>query len=143
MTTTTQIETPIIEDFPPIWDKVIAAGMRPNPDTVLFAYAGAIYAPRAKNISNDLLVHEGVHLDQQGDDADAWWDRYIQDAYFRIDQEAEAYAEQYDFLCHDIKDRNQRNMILHRMAIQLSGAMYGNVITHSAAKTMIKSKSNV
>lgn len=132
----------IISGYPPIWDRVIEAGMQPNVNTVVFAFAPYIYAPvmHPESIPDDIIVHEMTHIEQQGDDPSAWWNRYLTDPYFRIDQEAEAYAEQYRFICASQKDRNRRALLLHRMAVILCGPTYGKVLSYSSARDMIKSK---
>lgn len=135
--------TEILNERPPIWDKVIEAGLRFNPESVLFAYDGKIWNPSGSELASHLIAHEAVHLAQQ--DAyqggmDAWWGRYIVDPYFRIDQEVEAYATQYAFICGYVKDRNQRSRVLGDLARYLSGPMYGEIISHAAAMRMIKAQ---
>lgn len=126
---------------PPIWDDVVAAGMQPSEKTTIFAYGDAIYNPGGQHIADHFIAHEEVHCGQQGADPDAWWSRYISDMWFRVEQESEAYAKQYDFLCKKIKEREQRNAIIWEFARLLSGPIYGKVITASAAVEMIKKKS--
>jgi len=131
----------IINERPPIWDSVIAAGMRPDETRVIFTYGDKIYNPGGTEISEDVMEHEETHSEQQGLDPDAWWARYLTDPIFRIAQESEAYAKQYDFMCARVRDRNRRNQFLIYLAGQLSGPMYGNVIDGNGAIKMIKSKS--
>lgn len=133
----------IKHEFPPIWDKVIGAGMNPNPDTVVFTYGDTIYVPGGAELADHIIAHEETHIGQQGADPDAWWSRYIDDQYFRTEQEAEAYAKQYAFLCKRIKDRNQRARILLDLGRILASPMYGKVIDQQAASDMIKKKANV
>ena len=108
----------------------------------IYAYGNIIYNPSGKVVPDDVIAHEETHCRQQGADPDFWWSRYIEDKYFRIDQEAEAYAVQYDFVCKNIiKDRNQRNNALLKLAEVLASPTYGSVIGKSAAYQMIKSRS--
>lgn len=133
--------TEILNERPPIYEAVIAAGLRFNPRSVLFAYDGKIWNPGGQEVPTDVIAHEGVHLAQQKaypGGCDAWWGRYLTDAYFRIEQEAEAYATQYAFICGYVKDRNQRSRVLQDLARFLSGPMYGNTVSHSAAVKLIK-----
>lgn len=142
----TMSETPemyISEEKPPIWEEARAAGLNFNPDKTVFTFGNTIYNPAGFEIPDDLFAHECVHGEQQGytdEGARAWWARYIEDPYFRIDQEAEAYAEQYGVLCYFHKDRNARARLLHAIATTLSGPTYGNVIGLSAAKALILKK---
>lgn len=129
----------IINEYPPIYQALLELGMSPSP-TVIFAYDNAIYNPSGRHVYDHEEAHEATHFKQQGDDPDYWWDRYMQDPYFRIEQEVEAYANQYDFLCTRIKDRNQRFKVLYDLARILSGPTYGNVISHQSALSLIKNK---
>jgi hypothetical protein len=132
----------IANELPPIFDDLIAGGMQPGPNT-LYTYGDIIFNPSGKDIPEDIIVHEEVHMKQQGDNPDYWWSRFIDDQYFRIEQEVEAYAVQYRFICKKHKDRNQRHRILMHFAQVLSSPIYGNVIGTMSAYQMIKKKANV
>ena len=141
----TKPEIKIIKELPPVWDKVIAAGMNPNPETVIFAYGDTIYNPGDILIPDYIMEHEEMHLRQQGyTEAGAieWWDRYLVDPHFCIREEAEAYAAQYDFMCRTTKDRNQRFNIMRQLAHMLSGEMYGSVVSVDFALTAIREKAH-
>ncbi len=129
----------IVHDQPPIINAIFHAGMNPS-ESAIYAYGDIIYNPSGKSIDEHYIVHESVHCRQQGDNPDVWWGRYLTDSYFRISQEVEAYAEQYDFICKTVKDRNRRNTTLWHFATVLSSPVYGSVIGTQSAYTMIKSK---
>jgi len=133
----------ILNELPPIWDQIVAGGLSPDTSNVIFTYGDTIYNPGAQPIPDYLIHHEETHSIQQGANPDAWWERYMEDHLFRIDQEADAYGRQYKFLCQKIKDRNQRHRLLYDIARSLSGPTYGNVITHADAMTMIRQRSGV
>lgn len=130
----------IKNERPPIYEALYRAGLRPDLENTVFTYGDTIYNPSAREIPNHLIEHEKTHILQQGDDPDGWWNRYIQDPYFRIDQEVEAYANQYKFICHKVKDRNARHKILLQFANSLSSPRYGGIILSQDAYKMIKSK---
>ena len=132
----------IIHSKPPIYEDIISAGMKPSEYTV-YTYGNKLYVPSGDEVPADLMVHEEVHMKQQGDDPDAWWSRYLIDQFFRIDQETAAYAKQYAFICRKQKDREKRNRILLMIASQLAGPMYGNVISRDFALRAVKEKANV
>lgn len=115
--------------------------MKPH-SGVIYTYGDTIYNPSGIEIPLHLMSHEEVHSKQQGSDPDVWWTRYIGDAFFRIEQEVEAYAKQYDFICRKVKDRNARTRILVQMGDSLSSPTYGSVIGSQDARIMIKNKSN-
>jgi hypothetical protein len=130
----------VYNEFSPVWDRILAAGLNPDPNRVVITYGSRLFAPMVRYIPEDLLRHEETHSAQQGANPDGWWDRYLTDPFFRIQQEAEAYGAQYKFVCEKVKDRNRRYQFLMAISIQLAGPMYGSVITRSAAEKMIKSK---
>lgn len=103
-----------------------------------FAYLPYIYNPSGIEIPTDLLFHESIHLKQQGNNPEQWWDKYLSDAKFRLEQELEAYRQQYKFAKKIIKDRNKLAIGLMRMANCLSGPMYGNLLTQKEALEKIK-----
>ena len=129
----------IKRERPPVYDLIVSAGMRPH-EGVVYTYGDTIYNPSGNELPDHIVHHEETHCLQQGDDPDAWWERYVTDPYFRFEQEAEAYAAQYDFMCESIRDRNRRSKILFDMALMLSGPVYGGTVSHSVARKMIKNK---
>ena len=126
-------------EYPPIYEKILEAGMKPN-KTVLITYGDTIYNPSGEHISDDLMVHEETHGDQQGSSPEVWWNEYFKTPKFRIDQEAEAYANQFLYFRYTTHDRNVRARFLVLLASFLSSAMYGSVITIPEATTLIKQK---
>lgn len=136
----------IIKDYPPIYEAILGAGMKPTKNTV-YTYGEDIYVPNGSSeLEDHLIEHERTHSAQQilyPGGPDAWWMRYISDIYFRVDQEAEAYGMQYKFLCKRFKDRNRRNLILNDLGRYLSSPIYGGIVGHQSAMQMIKQKSNV
>lgn len=116
--------------------------MHPH-EGVIYTYGDVIYNPSNISIPEHLIVHESTHCEQQGNDPDAWWGRYLIDSYFRIEQETEAYARQFAFICRKVKDRNQRHRICLDLARILAGPIYGNVIGQMSAYQKIKSLSKV
>lgn len=127
----------IVQDVPPIFDHIKASGLRPS-QYAIYAFDGKIYNPSGGEIPDFLMVHEKTHIDQQGNDSYAWWERYLEDEFFRIPQEVEAYGNQHKFLCERYKDRNKQHSLLMTSASILAGEMYGNVVTTMGAYKMIK-----
>ena len=105
---------------------------------ILYTYGDIIYNPSGTHIPDHLIVHEHTHTIQQGDDPEAWWDRYIKDEKFRLDQEKEAYHNQYQKFCTTEKDRNRRAQFLNHLAHDLSSPMYGNCTSFLDARKHIQ-----
>lgn len=99
---------------------------------VITAQRGKIYLCDQKNVRQDLIVHEEIHLKQQGDNYDDWLKRYQTDKEFRIAQEVEAYRGQLKYI---EKIRGHADMLSATVffAKFLSSDVYGNVITADEA----------
>lgn len=105
----------------------------------IIAYGDAIYAPN-KTLTADLLVHEMVHCERQGfnpESAKRWYEKYMGDPQFRLAEEVAAYRQQYFYCTRVYKDRNRQAKILHALAMELSSARYGSIVSHSVAKKLI------
>lgn len=111
----------------------------PIKSNTIFTYGDTIFIQNIKfeTIPQDLLAHEKIHIYQQGDNPDAWWDQYLKDINFRLNQEAEAYREQYKFYCRAIKDRTRRFKFLGTLANDFSGPLYGKMLTYFEAVDVI------
>lgn len=114
-----------IAEYPPIYEKARKV-FDIDGRNVIFAYGDAIYNPRGVIITPDLEVHEGVHLKQQAaiGGPEIWWDRYLSDPKFRLEQEVEAYRAQYAYFIRHNKNRQQQFDFLKRIAGDLSSSMY-------------------
>lgn len=130
----------IVEGRPPMYDE-IADALEPGPNAV-FAWAGTIFVPYgcAGNVPADLIVHESVHFDQQAEvgGPEEWWQRYIADPAFRLGQEVEAYRAQWRMLALASSARARRES-LSRLCLDLSGPMYGGLVSLHEARRLITS----
>lgn len=104
----------------------------------VFAYGDTIFNPGNNIISEDVIIHENIHSKQQKDNPDSWWKLYLSDQSFRLSQEIEAYREQYKFYCSLYKDKNIRFRFLHIIAADLSGPLYGRLISYTEAIKRIR-----
>ena len=85
------------------------------------------------------ILHESVHLVQQEKlGVERWWDLFLHDPGFRLEQEVEAYRREAAFIRKNIKDRNDVAKFIHGMAENLSGSMYGKVCSYPEAMALLK-----
>lgn len=112
----------IIYDWPPNTDEETK-----KMKNVATAYRGNIYCPEGP-VRDDIIIHEEVHLRQQGDDYDNWIAKYCSDLDFMIDQEVEAYREQLKFL-EKTKGHSYTLVATVSFAKFLSSEVYGKVIS--------------
>jgi hypothetical protein len=130
----------IVNEYPPNVEQIKQAfpAVEHNKG-VVFTYGQIIYNPSGHEIDKPLQFHEATHSIQQDKmGPDKWWEKYIQDVTFRINQEAEAYLNQYNKFKKLERDRNKHAQFLYGLAQQLSSDIYGNILSHSDALKEIK-----
>lgn len=125
----------IVKGYPPNYAEIKAA-FRPNANTV-FAYDDTIYSPSTVDLPVDVVEHELVHFAQQErcGGAEAWWQRYIAEPKFRLEQEIEAYRVQYATVAS--LPRADRRRLLTRISKTLASALYGSLVTKEQARRLI------
>ena len=126
----------IVKGYPPNFKEIKKKFNLPK--GVVFTFGDILYSPDTISIPEDLMVHENVHSIQQGDDPAKWWKEYFKDSQFRLDQEIKAYQNQYYIFKLNYKDRNEQARFLHKIASDLSGPIYGNIVSHSDAVQLIR-----
>ena len=104
---------------------------------VVFTYGNILYAPNTDKIPDHLWVHEETHEQQQGDNPEEWWNKYLEDDDFRLEQELEAYRNQFDFI-KKTATRKQKTEFLNQIAKDLSSEIYGKIIDYKKARELIR-----
>jgi hypothetical protein len=124
----------VIDRRPPNYEAIAAALGHPPPNAV-YAYGDAVYSPSTTDLPPDLLAHEAVHLRQQVEcgGPDRWWERYLEEPAFRLEQEVEAYRVQ--LAC--FSDRASRRECLQHVVRDLAGPMYGRLVTKQQARELL------
>lgn len=102
---------------------------------VVITYFPHVYIPGGQPLPFDLQVHEGVHLKQQERNPKLWWTRYLTEEKFRFEQEVEAYGMQAALF---LGTGNKFDKVLQRLAFDLSGPAYGNIVPFGVALSAIR-----
>ena len=130
----------VSRDKPPIWDRLVDkfnVVWERDGIALVVAYDDTIYC--SSEPTPDVIEHELVHLIQQKiEGAKEWWDKYLEDQKFRLEQEIPAYRRQYEVLKIAIRDRNLLARELARLARDLSSRQYGGIIGYSEALKSIR-----
>lgn len=103
-------------------------------DHIVFTYGNVIYA--RMDMPFHLVAHEITHVFQQlMTGKDKWWKKYLKDDRFRLDQEVQAYQQQYKVA----KQKNEMtgSYVLEKVSKDLSSRLYGNIIGFEEAKKLI------
>lgn len=134
-------QIPIRYERPPFWDRILALAPEAEKGDVIFAFGTVIYRPNiCAGLSPPLMAHETVHCDRQmlyPGGVNAWWERYLIDPQFRLDEEVPAHKAELAALWQKVKSPSMRAHWLSRLAARLSGKLYGNLITVAEAKKLL------
>lgn len=126
----------LVKAYPPNID-AIDAEFKVRGKPIIYAFGDKIYAPFSDSISPALMAHEKVHCERQIGNVKEWWDRYIADRDFRLAEEIPAHIAEFNHLCQQYPNRNQRRRHLAVIAHKLSAPLYGSLLSKHEAKTII------
>jgi hypothetical protein len=129
----------IENNYPPNYLKIQAV-LNP-PKEAIFCYGDTIYNPSGGQIYEDLQKHEEVHKKQQEKmkSVELWWDEYLANPTFRLEQELEAYSKQAMFLKTFLLYKDWYKAV-NELATQLS-TMYNIDISIQEAESKIRNRS--
>lgn len=132
----------VVDARPPNFEKIVAVFPGAADPGVIFAYGGKIYAPGRTKVTRELEAHERVHLEGQGSEPDAWWEKYLRDEAFRADEEFRAHRAEYVVYCKRHIDPVKRAQVLRTIAAKLAAPLYGSMMTREQAELGIKFNAN-
>lgn len=128
----------IKEEYPPNIEDIKKVFPIINEHKPVFAYGDTIYNPYKIKVTPDLEHHELTHSRQQGQFPEVWWYQYLSNKEFRLEQELEAFCEQYKFA----KDNGVKGKVLdwarEQMSMQLCSELYGNLISYGEAESKLR-----
>lgn len=130
----------IKQELPPNYPQLCAAfpSIVNEPDAI-FAYGFDIFNPGGRELPAYKIAHEEVHGRQQLEvGVEWWWQTYIEDKDFRLNEEIPAHHVDYKMFCKEYTDRNQQAQYLDHLANLLSSELYGNIITKNGAMKAIR-----
>lgn len=107
---------------------------------VIFCYGDYIYNPSGVFVDRAMIVHEKVHSDRQKEiGVRDWWNKYLADPEFRIQEEVLAYGAQYKTFSKYASNKEVSIEYAKKLATALSGDTYGNCISFKDALLFITS----
>ncbi len=127
----------ILEEKPPNFEDIKEVFPVIQRGRIIFTYGDTIYNPDIVDLREDLIVHEKVHIRQQGSDPAGWWKKYLTDKNFRFSQELEAYRAQCQYLCLQTNSREKQHRMRYGIAAALSSEIYGKMITTAEAYKLL------
>lgn len=127
------------KEKPPIYEECVKRFGVNWKKGIIFTYGDTIHCrfkPHKWKVE-----HEKVHIRQQEEvGPEAWWNRYFEDEAFRVDQEVEAYRAEIGWLSMYERNIKRRLELIERAVRDLSGPIYGNVLTYDQAKFLLLNK---
>jgi hypothetical protein len=135
----------IVLGYPPNYSEIRAHFTAPK--NTYYAYGDTLYNPDGNEVPEDIVFHESVHSQQQGNNPQQWWADYILNKEFRKSQEVEAFSKQLKFIKKSIETLKEDYKIggakilkdaLEEMARNLSSDMYKLNLTYQQAYTLIR-----
>jgi hypothetical protein len=125
----------ILTTKPPNWQR-IADTFPVDWNSIIIAYYPNIHC--GVEVSNQKQAHEEIHLSRQRDlGVDLWWEYYLTNPSFRLNEEVEAYKVEVAWVKENIATRNQRRFLLDKIYSDLSGSVYGFICSYDEAKRML------
>lgn len=143
----------IIKAYPPLYSRIVEAFpyIKGRPG-ILFAWGDRLYYPNPTTKAQDLPVwieaHEEVHGKRQMENfsdyyqeaIEDWWDKYIADPEFRLQEEIPAHQAEWRAYRDTFPENSPFDPCpyLTRVAERLSGPLYGNLISYEEARKVIQ-----
>lgn len=128
----------IAYDYPPNYAELKKVFKLEGHENVIFTYGDTLYIPAGEGtvIDKPLMKHEETHSRQQKEmGVQWWWDRFLSEPNFRMEQEIEAYRNQYAAM-GDLPLQQRQAYVTH-MAKDLSSEIYGNIMKFEDAVKVI------
>ena len=122
---------------PPNYEQILLVFPQAANKGVIFTYGNTIYNPTGGPVSDELKAHEAIHCARQGNDIAGWWDRYLSDPEFRLDEELPAHRAEYRRFLFTHRDREECNAYLLRISERLASPLYGHLVSPNQARRMI------
>jgi len=131
----------IIHARPPNFSHIALAFPFADRPGVIFSWGEDIFNPSGVEIPGELLAHERAHGQRQlapGMNPYFWWERYIEDPKFRLEEELAGHKAEYAaFKSHEHNARKRERMLGH-IAEKFSSPLYGSMITQPHARRLLR-----
>lgn len=119
----------ILRVYPPNYlDIIKALPWVKGKNGIVYAWGDILYNPSMAHITPWLEAHEGVHGERQGAEILQWWDRYLTDPQWRLEEEIPAHRAEWKRYRKVTGSQAMKTRYLRKIADRLSGPLYGNLI---------------
>ena len=116
---------------PPNFGLIVARFPNAANHGVYFSYGYTLYNPSGVTVTRELREHEATHGERQlAMGVEAWWNRYLTDRLFVLDEELHAHHAEWRA---SVKRHGPDNRRLRMIAAKLAGPLYGCMISAEQA----------
>ena len=124
------------KDYPPNIDAIAAVLPGARRPGVVFSFGNTVYVPDGQPLHPAILAHELAHCARQPDPY-AWWERYLADHKFRLDEELVGHRAEYQWYVQ--QGVKQKRLVTHlrEVAAKLSSPLYNVRISEQEARWLI------
>lgn len=128
----------VLKLYPPVYKEIVKRFPAVRGQATFYCWGDKIYNPRGIEIPPQLIAHEEAHSERQlRMGVLAWWDAYLNNGQFRLEEELIGHRAEYCFLRDSGMAANALNQYLKSIANRLSGDIYGKMIDFDTAYRMI------
>lgn len=127
----------VVQGRPPNFDQIEAVFPHASRTGVIFAWGGIIYKTGFRPLPPQLMAHEIVHCERQGDDPWPWWEKYLADVDFRREEEILAHIAELRCLVEGGASRPLRRRATMHVAKRLSSPLYNGMISLAEARKVL------
>lgn len=106
---------------------------------IIFTYGDTIHCKF--KLHPQKIAHESVHVKQQLEyGVEKWWERYLIDEQFRLEQELQAYGAETIWIQKNVRDFKDQVRRIEDIVKDLSSFTYGNIISAEEARQLLLKK---
>ena len=133
----------VVHGRPPNYEVIVAVFPGAALPGVIFAYGDRIYAPGAGGrlrpfmLPPELHAHEAVHIERQAGRPEPWWEKYLADPRFRLEEELLAHRAEYWAYCARHPNRAKQAQALEGIARKLAAPLYGALVSVEDARKAV------
>jgi hypothetical protein len=128
----------ILLETPPIYARILDAFPLAKKRGVIFSWGENIYNPSGVDIPDHLIIHERLHSRRQNGDPRGWWDKYLEDSEFRLNEEILAHIAELSYVKDHAPSRELRRGAAGAVALRLRNPLYGWKMTKKEARAHLK-----
>lgn len=130
----------LLRAYPPNFSDIVRTFPGARGQGVMFTYGGTLYVPGGTHlVTPALLAHEQAHsVRQLGLHPADWWNIYLVDKIFRLEEELVGHRAEYQHLLKQFTGKFLDQHVRH-VCERLSGPLYGRMMSYGEAEYVVTS----